>query len=65
MARRPKERAVVRDFSGLEANVDAHDIEAGAGRVQVNAASEVPGELRARRGLRFLDFDDPEPGSSG
>jgi hypothetical protein len=53
----PQVEVVIRDFTGLAANVDTHDQDPGGARVQVNAIVERPGELRARRGVRRLVFD--------
>ena len=56
MAREIAEVAI-RDWSGLVTHSDRQDVAPGAGRLQVNMQSDVPGLLRVRRGLTLVQFD--------
>lgn len=55
--RDPDDRVVIRDFAGLVAHVDPHDLPPGAASLQVNALSWRPGELRVRPGYAVVSFD--------
>jgi hypothetical protein len=56
----PKEvtaQVEMRDFGGLASYPDPHDVNPGTARVQVNAGSVRPGELRVRSGFKRVQFD--------
>ena len=57
----PQEREIarvdIRDWSGLVTHSDRQDVAPGAGWLQVNMQSDVPGLLRVRRGLTLVQFD--------
>jgi len=53
----PDSRVNVRDFPGLIVNIDPNDLPPGAGRIQRNATSVRPAELRARPGFKEVTFD--------
>jgi hypothetical protein len=55
---KPKDALIVRDFPGINTNVDAMDLPAGAARIQVNMASYRPALLILRPGLRQLQFEE-------
>ena len=48
---------VIRDFSGIESNVDPHDLTIGKSVHQLNVGSGPRGELRVRLGAIPLRFD--------
>lgn len=56
MAEPTRLRVEMRDFPGLDVNADPMDIQAGAGREQVNL---IPGsgQMRVRRGLALVTFE--------
>ena len=57
MGQRAKSQVEIKDFPGLVLNADPHDLPPGAAADQVNAQSDVPGELTTRRGLRVVSFE--------
>jgi hypothetical protein len=57
MKQEPKNRVEMRDFVGLQSNLDRHDIPPGGSTAQVNAQCIRPGELRVRGGLRDVTFE--------
>ncbi len=62
MARRddpkaPESQVAIKDFCGFVTNADPHDVPPGTAVKQVNAMSVRPGELRARPGVRVVQFD--------
>ncbi len=62
MARRddpkaPEAVVAIKDFGGFVTNSDPHDVPPGTAVRQVNATSVRPGELRARPGVRVVQFD--------
>ncbi len=50
-------------WPGLITNADPHDLPPGAAVVQNNDFSHREGELRVRKGLGVVEFDDPGSGS--
>lgn len=48
---------VILDFPGLSLNADPRDLPPGAAEEQTNMASDVPGEMRSRLGLREVEFE--------
>lgn len=54
---RNNDRVSIRDFPGLALAVDPLDALPGSSRDQVNVVPTHPGELRVRRGIRFVRFD--------
>jgi hypothetical protein len=48
--------ALIRNFGGLRTNADPQDLQAGESVVQVNCGGPIPGKLRTRPGLQFVDF---------
>ena len=48
---------MIKDFGGFVTNEDPHDLPPGTAIQQVNAQSVRPGELRARLGVRVVQFD--------
>ncbi len=53
----PEGQVQIRDFGGFVANVDPHDVPPGSAAKRINATSVRPGELRARPGVRVVEFD--------
>jgi hypothetical protein len=53
----PDGQVSIRDFGGFVTNADPHDIAPGTAVRQVNAQSVRPGELRARPGVKVVQFD--------
>ncbi len=47
----------IRDFGGFVTNADPHDVPPGTAVKQMNATSVRPGELRARPGVKVVQFD--------
>ena len=55
---KPAARVAIRDWPGLVTTSDRKDIPPGAGQTQINLQSERPGEMRVRRGLKRVRFDE-------
>lgn len=53
----PEGQVIIRDFGGFVSNEDPHDLPPGASIKQINAQSIRPGELRARPGVKVVQFD--------
>jgi hypothetical protein len=53
----PEAQVVIRDFGGFVSNEDPHDLPPGTAIKQINAMSIRPGELRARSGVKIVQFD--------
>lgn len=53
----PEGQVNIKDFGGFVTNVDPHDVPPGTAIKQVNATSLRPGELRARPGVKVVQFD--------
>lgn len=53
--RRPVE---IRDFPGLQTNIDSHDAAEGGAQIQVNATCVTPSELKVRKGMQVLTFEN-------
>ena len=53
----PEAIVPIKDFGGFMTNVDPHDVPPGTAIKQVNATSVRPGELRARPGVKVVQFD--------
>lgn len=53
----PEGQVQIRDFGGFVTNADPHDLAPGTATKQINATSARPGELRARSGVRVVQFD--------
>lgn len=51
----------LRDFPGIILQSDAHDIPPGAGQDQVNARSDMQGQLTPRDGMLPVTFDSSSP----
>lgn len=64
MSERQLSRAVISDFKGLLTNADPLDLKAGQSTVQINCGGPVPGKLRTRAGLVFVDFSGGNGGSA-
>lgn len=58
MPEREADSVLIRDWPGLIANGDSLGAPLGAGHLQVNLQSERPGEMRVRRGISLVRFDD-------
>ncbi len=58
MGRNEIEQVVIRDFPGLQTNVDPNDLDPGGARRQVNLHAERPGELRPRQGWARIKFEE-------
>jgi hypothetical protein len=50
----PEGQVAIRDFV---TNADPHDLPPGTAAKQINTTSVRPGELRARSGVRVVQFD--------
>ena len=48
----------IADFVGMAPGMDPYDITPGTTRWQVNAVATYPGELRVRRGVQVLRFQE-------
>ena len=53
----PEASVAIKDFGGFVTNADPHDVPPGTAVRQINATSVRPGELRARPGVRVVQFD--------
>ena len=53
----PESQVVVKDFGGFMTNADPHDVPPGTTVKQVNATSVRHGELRARPGVKVIQFN--------
>lgn len=49
-------RGKIVDFAGMNSNTDPHDLKAGQATLQINCGGPIPGKLRTRSGLVFVDF---------
>lgn len=58
MGQRAKTKVEIRDFPGLQVNVDPEDIPPGASQKQVNACSISIAELQVRAGYREVVFEN-------
>jgi hypothetical protein len=54
----------IKDFPGLRTNADPLDLKPGEMVSQVNCGGPVPGKLRSRAGLVFVDFADGNGGTT-
>ena len=53
----PEATVTIKDFGGFVTNADPHDVPPGTAVRQINATSVRPGELRARPGVKVVQFD--------
>ena len=53
----PEAVVAIKDFGGFVTNADPHDVPPGTAIKQLNATSVRPGELRARPGVKVVQFD--------
>ncbi|WP_165231587.1 hypothetical protein [Aquisphaera insulae] len=53
----PEAQVAIKDFGRFETNSDPHDVPPGTAVKQVDAASVRPGELRAKPGVKVVQFD--------
>jgi hypothetical protein len=58
MAEQNRAWVQIRDFQGLNLNIDPHDREPTQAVDQVNVTSTHEGQLRTRGGFRFVVFED-------
>jgi hypothetical protein len=58
MGVRAEDRAELKDFRGLVANIDPDDLQPGDAEVQTNLLSARPASLEVRPGFRFVTFED-------
>ena len=49
-------RLVIKDFKGMAASQDPHDIEPSLSAFQVNCFAMYPGQLRVRQGIKPVQF---------
>jgi len=57
MPEEASERIELRDFPGIQLEVDSHALLTGGSHDQVNIASSEIGRIRTRSGIRVLEFD--------
>lgn len=55
--KKPEATIAIKDFGGFVTNADPHDVPPGTAIRQINATSVRPGELRARPGVKVVQFD--------
>jgi hypothetical protein len=57
-------RSKIADFAGMNSAADPHDLKAGQSVLQINCGGVIPGKLRTRPGLKFVDFSGGNGGTS-
>jgi hypothetical protein len=53
---KPKTAADFANFTGMELQADAHDLEVGKSQEQVNILPDQKGSMRTRGGTRLVSF---------